>query len=336
MAEKKLSPEKQILEEIRLQQFKPVYLLMGEETFYLDMLSNAFKENVVEPESRDFDQSVLFAHEVRMLDILDYAKRYPMLSPRQLVLVYESQDLPDSEWEHLVAYLKNPQPATVLVFCYNGKLSSTSKAYKAISSVGTVYNSAKVAEWNIPSWINDYVSSRGYSITPKSAELIKIFLGNNLTKISNELAKVFVNFPAGTLLNEEIVSHYLGFSRNYNPLELTMAVAERNIKNCNRIINHFAANPKDGPLPMVVANLYGFVVKAMIYIQAAAQGDPDAPFGGKTPKYIQTASRNYSLQKLATCITYLNEADKRSKGIGSSGYTTDGELLKELIFKMIH
>lgn len=325
--------DSQIISNCRAGKYVPVYLLMGEEDYFIDTLSDFFETAVVPEENKDFDQSVLYGRDVEMRSVVAAAQRYPMMSERQLVLVKEAQDIPTREnaWDLLSKYLEHPQDRTVLVFCYRHKsLDKRSKAYKAIVKCGVVYEAKPIKDSELPLWISKHVRANGYEITEKSANVISEYVGNNLCKVTNELSKVFVAEPKGTTIGDAIVEKHIGISKDYNVFELQAAIARRDIEKCNRIINNFAANPKNNPIQMVIPMLYAFVVKLMAYIQ-----DP-AGVRVYPPADYQVASRNYTLPKLASCIKYLYEADLKSKGVGNSGTTTDGELMKEMIFKIIH
>lgn len=325
--------ENQIISDIKGGKILPVYLLMGDEGYFIDQISDFFENSIVPAENRDFDQSVVYGRDVDMRSVVALAQRYPMMSERQLVLVKEAQDIPTREnaWDLLCKYLDNPQPQTVLVFCHrHKKLAKNTKAYKAIAKSGVVFEAEPLKEPQLPKWIGDYVQSQGYMITEKSAMLIAEYVGNNLSKITNELSKVFLAEPAGTVIGDAVVERHIGISKEYNVFELQAAISRRDIEKCNRIIANFAANPKANPIQMVIPVLYSYFVKLMSFIQ-----DPASVKVWPIQDY-QAAAQNYSLPKLASCIGYLYDADLKSKGVGASGTVTDGELYKEMIFKIIH
>lgn len=330
--------EKQLIAELTNKQYHPVYLLTGEENYYIDLMSNYFENNVIDEGFRDFDQTVLYGRDVDMPMVLSQAKRFPMMSPVQLMLVKEAQDIAKG-WELLGTYLENPQPQTILVFCYRyKKLDKRSKAYKMISSKGVIYERAKLRDYEIPSWIVSVVQQKGFTITEKGAMLIAESLGNDLPKIANELSKVYISMPEGGVINEDIIERNIGISKEYNVYELQNAIGRRDVTSCMKIVNYFAANPKEAPMQMVLASLYGYFIKVMLYHQ-----EPDKKMAAAilkvNPYFLrdyEVAARNYSLGKLASCIGYLFETDLRSKGVRSSGNVTDGELLKELLFKITH
>lgn len=329
--------EKEIVTDLKAGKFRPVYLITGEENYYIDLLSNYFENKVIAEEFRDFDQTIVYGRDVDMPAVLSLAKRYPMMSPIQLVLVKEAQDIKD--WDLLVKYLESPQPQTVLVFCYrHKKLKKTTKVYKAIEKTGSVFEKGKLKDSEVPGWIANVVQSKGYSITQKGAELIAEYLGNDLGKIINELSKVYISLPAGEVINEDIIEQNIGISKDYNVFELQNAIGRRDVVQCNKIVNHFAANPKDNPIQMVLPLLYGYFIKVMIYHQV-----PDKSAAASAmkvnPYFLRdygVAASNYTLGKLASCIGYLYDADLKSKGVKNSGNVSDGEILKELIFKIIH
>lgn len=330
--------EKEIVADLKAGKFRPVYLLTGEENYYIDLVSNFFEKNVIAADFRDFDQTVVYGPEVDMPTVIDLAKRYPMMSPVQLVLVKEAQGIA-RDWELLAKYLENPQPQTLLVFCYrHKKLNKNSKAYKAINSVGVVFEKNKLRDYEVPGWIANVVQKKGYSITQTGAVLIAESLGNDLGKIANELSKVYISMPEGGTINEDVIETNIGISKEYNAFELQNAIGRRDVVQCNKIVNHFAANPKDNPIQLVIASLYGYFIKVMLYHQ-----EPDKNKAASvlkvSPYFLkdyENAAQNYSLGKLASCIGYLYEADLKSKGVRNNGTISDGEILKELVFKIIH
>jgi DNA polymerase-3 subunit delta len=262
-----------------------------------------------------------------------------MMSPVKLVLVKEAQDIEKKEWELLPEYLDHPLEQTLLVFCYrHKKMDKRSAAYKAINSKGYVYERARLYDSQVPDWIGTYVNQHGHTITQKGSVLIAESIGNDLGRIANELSKVFISLNPGDVINEEIIERNIGISKDYNVFELQNAIGRRDVLQCNRIAGHFAANPKDNPIQMVLPSLYNYIIKIMIYHQLQDK-DQAASALKVNPYFVRdyaTAANNYSLGKLASCIGYLNDADLRCKGIRNANTVTDGELLKELVFKIIH
>ncbi len=330
--------EKQLIEDLKAQKYAPVYLLTGEENYYIDLVSDYFENKVIAEEFRDFDQTVVYGRETDMKTVVSLAKRYPMMSPVQLVLVKEAQDIA-KDWELLADYLDHPQPQTLLVFCYrHKKMDKRTKTYKAISTKGVVYEKNKMRDYEVPDWIARIVMQQGYQITQKGAVLIAESLGNDLGKIVNELSKVYISLPKGTVINEDVIETNIGISKDYNVFELQNAIGRRDVAQCTRIVNHLAANPKEYPIQMLLPLLYGFFIKVMLFHQEPDKKKAMAVMN-VNPYFLkdyETAARNYTLGKLASCIGYLYDADLRSKGVRNNGTVTDGELLKELVFKITH
>lgn len=330
--------EKQLIEDLKAQKYAPVYLLTGEENYYIDLVSDYFENKIIAEEFRDFDQTVVYGRETDMKTVVSLAKRYPMMSPVQLVLVKEAQDIA-KDWELLADYLDHPQPQTLLVFCYrHKKMDKRTKTYKAISSKGVVYEKNKMRDYEVPDWIARIVMQQGYQITQKGAVLIAESLGNDLGKIVNELSKVYISLPKGTVINEDVIETNIGISKDYNVFELQNAIGRRDVAQCTRIVNHLAANPKEYPIQMLLPLLYGFFIKVMLFHQEPDKKKAMAVMN-VNPYFLkdyETAARNYTLGKLASCIGYLYDADLRSKGVRNNGNVTDGELLKELVFKITH
>ena len=331
--------DKQLIAELKEGKFKPVYLLTGEENYYIDVVSNYFEEQVIDPSVRDFDQTVMYGRDVDMATVISTVKRYPMMSPVHLVIVKEAQDIDLRQWDRLAAYLGQPSPQGVLVLCYrHKKLDKRTAAYKAIDKAGVVFESPKIYDNQVPGWITREVAAHGRTIGDKAAAMLAEYLGTDLGKIANELSKLYPLLPENGNINEQLIENQIGISKDYNVFELQKAIGRRDAVMCNRIVNYFAANPKKNPIQMMLPLLYGYFLKIMFYHQLENKSEA-AKVLGCAPVFVQdyaVAARNYPLGKLATCIGYLYETDLRSKGVRNSGNVTDGELLKELIFKVIH
>ena len=331
--------DKQLIADLQAGIFKPVYLLTGEENYYIDVVSDYFENKVIDESMRDFDQTVVYGRDTTMAAVINDAKRYPMMSPVHLVIVKEAQDIETKQWELLATYLQKASEKGVIVFCYrHKKLDKRTAVYKAIDKYGCVYETPKVWENQVPRWIADQVKSNGFSISDKATLMLAEYLGADLGKIANELSKLYPLLPANGAITEQLIEDQIGISKDYNVFELQKAIGRRDPVMCNRIVNYFAANPKKNPIQLVLPILYGYFLKVMFYHQLENKSDA-AKVLGCAPSFVQdyaVAASNYKLDKLATCIGYLYETDLRSKGVRNSGSITDGELLKELIFKVIH
>ena len=331
--------DKQLIADLQAGIFKPVYLLTGEENYYIDVVSDYFENKVIDESTRDFDQTVVYGRDTTMAAVINDAKRYPMMSPVHLVIVKEAQDIETKQWELLATYLQKASEKGVIVFCYrHKKLDKRTAVYKAIDKYGCVYETPKVWENQVPRWIADQVKSNGFSISDKATLMLAEYLGADLGKIANELSKLYPLLPANGAITEQLIEDQIGISKDYNVFELQKAIGRRDPVMCNRIVNYFAANPKKNPIQLVLPILYGYFLKVMFYHQLENKSDA-AKVLGCAPSFVQdyaVAASNYKLGKLATCIGYLYDTDLRSKGVRNSGSVTDGELLKELIFKVIH
>ena len=343
--------ESQLIADIKAHKLLPIYFITGEEDYFIDEISNTLENNVVSQENQVFDQTILYGRDVTMHEVINAAQRLPMLSPQQLVMVKEAQDigLKDNgrnqagEWELLAKYLERPVTTTVLAFCFRvrnrKKWDKRLRVSKLIDKTGVLFEANKIYESQVPSWIGNYVKQHGYTITEKSAMMISECIGADLSKIANELNKLFVAKPEKGNITDSDVERNIGISKDFNVFELQNAIGRRDVVKCNRIINHFAANPKDNPIQMILPNLYNYFVKVMLYHQEPDKSNA-ASLLGVNPYFLkdyERAAANYPLQKLARCIEYLHDADRKCKGINNNtATTTDGEILKELIFKIIH
>lgn len=333
------SPDSQIIADLKAGHYKPVYLLTGEENHFIDVVSDYMEEHIVDSSMRDFDQSVVYGRDVDMATVVGLAQAYPIMSPVRLVLVKEAQDIDLKKWEVLVNYLKKPSPQTLLVLCYrHKKLAKNTTVYKAIAKAGVVMDAAKLYENQVPAWIVGQVRADGHSIDPDAAQAMVTLLGSDLGKIRTELSKMYPLLGQKGNITMQLVAEQVGGSKEYNVFELQNAIGRRDVMMAARIVAYFAANPKAAPIQMVIPSLYGYLLKVMFYHQLVDKSMAPGVLGC-SPYFVkdyEVAARNYSLGKLATCIGYLYDADLRSKGVRSSGNTTDADLLRELVFKIIH
>ncbi len=337
-------PHRQILRDIQAGTLKPLYLLHGEEPHFIDVLTKALESSVVDESMRDFNQSVFYGKDSDLESILDAARRFPMMSERQLVLVREAQDLAawrrSAEMERLEAYANQPLDTTVLVFAFKGKKADGRlKAVKAIQKNGIVFLSERVRDYKLPAWIEGAVRESGLAIKPTNATLLAEHLGTNLGKVMNELNKLAIVLPKGSEITSDVIEQHIGISKDYNVFELQNALASKDILKANRIVNYFESNPKDHPVAMLMPVLGSFFGKLFAY-QSLSDTNPQnaarvlkcAPFA---VKQYAAASRQYSVAKVGRIFGYLREADKKSKGQGNASIS-DGMLLREAIFKILH
>ncbi|WP_026898692.1 DNA polymerase III subunit delta [Daejeonella oryzae] len=338
-----------LVKDLKSRKFKPVYLLHGEESYYIDKISDYIEDNVLSDAEKGFNQTILYGKDTDIMTILNSAKRFPMMSEFQVVLVKEAQELKwgkDSEDDKkavdpLLNYLEHPLQSTILVFCYkHGKFDKRKKTYKAIDKKGLVFESAQVYENKIASWIEDFVREKNYRINARAAALMAEYLGNDLSKIANELEKLMLNCVPGTEINAEDVQDNIGISKEYNVFELQNALVRRDVFKVNQIIQYFASNPKANPMPLVLGALNTYFSKVLKFHYAKDRSQQGlAKELGVSPYFVkdyEIAGRNFDKIKTFQVISYLRDCDLRSKGVDATGNTSDGELLKELVFKIIH
>jgi DNA polymerase-3 subunit delta len=328
----------QIIGDLKNKIYYPVYFIAGEEPYYIDEISDYIEGNVLTDIEKEFNQTVIYGRETDVQAIISYAKRYPMMANYQVVIVKEAQDV--QKIEELISYLENPLDSTLLVINYKYKKIDKRKSFfKQIDKKGVLFESKKLYDNQIAGWINSYVRERGYDITPKASAMLTEFLGADLSKVVNEISKLILNIPDKATINDELVERNIGISKDFNIFELQNAIGTRNILKANQIANYFAANPKENPLVKTITILFGYFSKLMIYHQLKDKSRNNAASAlSINPFFVkdyQVASRNYNFQKLTKIISYLKEYDLKSKGVNNIS-TTDGELLKELLFKILH
>ncbi len=333
----------QLLSDLKKKAYKPVYYLVGDEPYFIDLISDYIQDNVLTEDEKAFNLSVLYGKDVDISAIVGAAKRFPMMAEYQVVIIKEAQDLKlsgEDNSNRLIHYLEHPQPSTLLVFCHkHGKLDKRTALYKAISKHAVVLESTKLYDDKIPDWINAYVRDSGYSLSPKASLLLAESLGNDLSKIVNETSKLFINLPKGATINEDYIEQNIGISKDYNVFELQNALGTRNVMKANTIINHLSANAKDNPLIVTISLIFSFFNKLIIYHSLSDKSQANAAkVLGVNPFFVKdyvNAANNYKPDKLIRIISYLREYDLKSKGVENLS-ATDGELLKELIFKILH
>lgn len=332
-----LDKVKSILTDIQNGKTKPIYFLMGEEPYYIDAISKYIEQNVLSETEKGFNQMVLYGRDVSVDDIIANAKRYPMMSEKQVVIVKEAQDLSRSI-ENLLSYVLNPQPSTVLVLCYKYKtLDKRKKLAKTVAEKGLLFESKKMYDDKVPDWIRRVLASRGYTITPKASQMLVEFLGTDLSRISNELEKLQLIIKPGEQITPQLIEENIGISKDFNNFELQNAIGERDIKKAFAIIQYFSQNPKNNPMVMTIALLYGFFSKLLKYHALTNKGDA-AKALGVHPFFIKdyhTAARNYPMKKVSAIIAVIREIDMKSKGVGAANLS-QGDLLKELLVKIFN
>ncbi|MEN8776005.1 MAG: DNA polymerase III subunit delta [Polaribacter sp.] len=327
-----------IVSDIKKGTLKPIYFLMGDEPYYIDKISDYIEENVLDETEKGFNQQVMYGRDVTIEDIVGAAKRYPMMAEKQVLIVKEAQDLSRSI-EKLVSYAENPQPTTVLVLNYKyKKLDKRKKLHKAVAKTGLVYDSKKLYDNQVSDWIRRVLSGKKYQIDPKAALMLVEFLGTDLSKIANELDKLMLVLPKETIITDAHIEENIGISKDFNNFELKKAIGEKNVLKANRIINYFVENPKKNPTVMTISLLNGFFTKLLLFhgLKDKSKNSVAKALGVSTyfvDEYF-LAARNFPMRKVAQVIAALRDADVKSKGVGAN--QTQEDILKELLFKILH
>lgn len=345
MAVKKDSTFSEIMSQLKDRNFAPVYVLMGEESYYIDQISNYIEENVLSEEERDFNQTVIYGVDATAVQIADMARRYPMMAEHQVVIVKEAQNI--KQWDALETYFEKPMTQTILVICYkNGAIDGRKKILSKAKAAGVVFESKKLRENELPNFITDFTKDRGVEIDWKSAQMVAEHIGADLSRLSSELEKVIISLEGkAQKITPEIVEKQIGVSKDYNGFELRNAIIERNVFKANQIIKYFAGNPKsNGKMDnifVVLPLLFGYFQGLMIAHYTPNNKNSNelaAVLGIKNTWMVKdylTGMRNYSAAKTLQIISKIRETDSKLKGLGSAN-TDPGELMKELLFFIFH
>jgi len=342
MAETKNVTYNSIMTELQAGKYQSVYYLMGEESYYIDKICDYITEHALKPEERDFNLNIFFGSDVNASQIADTARRYPMMADRQVVIVKEAQNLKNTE--ALEKYLKQPSQTTVLVICHkNGKIDGRKREYvKLIQQAGVLFESQKLKERDLPAFIENYVKQKSASIDPKSTQLIADAIGADLSRLTSELDKVLISLPENDKrITPQVVEDQIGVSKDFNGFELRDAIVNRNVFKANQIINYFDKNPKAGSIYSFLPLLFNYFQNLIIAWYAPNRTSQEAvaewlelrsPWAAK--EYM-TGMRNFSAMKTMQIISKLREIDAKSKGLDNPN-TPPGELMKELIFYILH
>lgn len=328
-----------IMRALKARNFSPIYILMGDEPYFLDKITDYIADNVLQPEERDFNQSVVFGSDVTAAQVIDLAREFPMMATHRVVIVKEAQGLKNADL--LAKYLATPVPSTILVLCYKGGKVDRSVLAKAKTS-GVVFESKKKRDYELPDFIMGYLKLRGVTIDNKSASMIAEHIGADLSRLTSELEKVMISLPANDRrITPDVVEKQIGVSKDFNVFELKNAIVAKNIFKANQIIKYFDNNPKAGSLYSFVPLLFNYFQNLMIAHYAPEKNNENAlanylelKSSWAAKEYI-TGMRNYSATKVLNIIHMIKVTDAKSKGIGNVS-TSTGDLAKELLFFILH
>lgn len=334
----------EILSAIKQRKYKPLYLLHGEESHYIDVVCDAIENTVLNDAQKGFDQTILYGKDVDFSTIVSAAKRYPMMSDYQVIIVKEAQGL---KWkgedgvELLAKYVENLTPTTILVFAYKyGKFDKRTKLYKSIEKAGVAFESEKLYDNKVAPWIVEEIHNNGHKIHPQAAALMAEYLGTDLSKVANEVQKLILNVSKEREITVQDVEQNIGISKDFNVFELNNALGKRDALKAVQIVDYFAANPKSNPSVLVMGTLYGYFAKVLKYhyltdksSQAVAKELGVSPFFVKDYEY---AARNFNKSKLFQIMSVLKDYDLKFKGLDAGPNTSDGDLFREMIFKILN
>ncbi len=329
----------EILKDLKNKRYSPIYFLMGEEPYYIDLVTRFIEENVLSGEEKTFNQLVLYGKDTDIPGIINAARKFPMMSARQVVIVKEAQEI--SNIDELLHYVERPLDSTLLVINYKyKKLDKRKKLYKAIEQKGVILDSRRLYEDKIPAWISAYLLARGKRIEPKAAMILTEFLGSDLGKISQELDKLLLIMGGGEdTINSKHIEENIGISKDYNNFELNNALAQKDVLKANRIIRYFESNPRANPVTLSISSMYYFFGKLLNYHFLTDRSRRNVASVLKIDPYFvqdyERAAKNYNAAKTVKVISLLREFDLKSKGFGNASIP-HGDLLKELVYKIMH
>lgn len=323
-----------ITKDIQAGNIKPIYFLMGEEPYYIDKLTDFIADTVLTEDEKGFNQVVLYGKDTSIEDILSNAKRYPMMADRQVVIVKEAQELVRTI-DKIEAYVKNPQPTTVLVFAYKYKTLDKRKALpKEIAKTGVLFESKKLYDNQVPDWIKRVLSGKGYNIEPKAAIMLVEFLGTDLSKINNELEKLKIILPKGHTITAKDIEENIGISKDYNIFELRKAIGKGEQIKSYQIIQYFAHNPKDNPFVLVVGQLFSYFTQLLQYHGLKDKSKANVASVLKVNPFFvadyEMAAKRFPMKKVSSIIAKLRELDVKGKGVEASS-VSHHDLMKEML-----
>lgn len=332
-----------VLKDLKKKNFVPLYLLHGDEPFYIDKIADFIESNALPVSEQSFNQFILFGKDITVPSLLSYAKRFPMMSDRQLILVKEAQaiqGIDQKEMQKLLEdYAKRPLDSTILVLAYKDTVKEHLNWVKAFDQHGVSMPSKKLYDNKIPDWVLGYCHENGTKISPKAVQMLVENVGSDLKRLASEIDKILINLRVDEEINAGIVEKYVGISKEYNVFEFQKSLTNRDIMKANQIINFFAKNPKDNPLPQIIILLYNYFSKVLLVHATQDKSEKNvAAILGINPffaKDYMLAVRNYSMGKVAHILHEIKIADLRSKGI-EGGAADEEAILKELTFSILH
>lgn len=330
-----------IMRELKAGSFAPIYILMGDESYYIDQICDYIQNRVLAADQQAFDQTVVFGADVNAAQVADLAMQYPMMAPRRVIIVKEAQAM--RSFDKLEKYAESPQPKTVLVICYkNGTINRRTRFMAAAERSGVVFESKKLKDWQLPAHVQAYLHKHNVTIDEKSASMIADSIGADLNRMQSELDKLMISLPADNRrVTPEMVEKNIGVSKDFNAFELRSAIVNKDVFKANQIIKYFDSNPKAGSVYSFLPLLFSFFQNLMIAYYAPNRGDKQSVADYLELRSVwgvndyMTGMRNYSGKKTLQILAKIRETDTKSKGLENPN-TSAGDLMKELIFYILH
>jgi len=335
---------KKILSELKSNKYAPVYFLQGEETYYIDLISDYVERHALTESEKGFNQVILYGKDVTMASILTHARRFPMMAERQVVIVKEAQDIQDLNKEIgsklLLDYLTKQVPSTVLVFCHKNKnLDKRRDLGKKIEKLAVTLTTKKSYDNQLPEFVIEYANEKKVPIEERATLALCEFVGNDLHRLANEIDKLIISLKVGEGISLDQVMNQVGISKEYNIFELQRAILSKDSLLANKIVNYFERNTRKNPIIPVVAFLYSFFSKLLAASQASDKSDKGLVSELKVSPY---AARDYTLalrqfhqEKIIDNISFLKEADLKLKGV-NTGSADEGQIFRELVWRLMN
>ena len=327
-----------IVKDIQSKKFASLYFLHGEESYYIDQISDAIQTTALQEHEKDFNQTILYGKDADLLSLQSELKSYPMMAERRLVILKEAQDF--KQLEALESYVQAPTPTTVFVVCYKNKtFDARKKILKGFAKNGIIFKSDKIRDYQLPDWIAKYVRSQGMQINGKATMLLSEFLGADLSRITNEIEKLRIVLGANTSITEQHIEQHIGISKDFNIYELVNAVGQKQVNKAFRIVQYFQYNPKAGELVVIIPALFKLFSQLMrVHFTPNKSRESIASSLGVHPfvagELIATR-QHYDPKKIAAIIALLHTYDLKAKGMGNS-QMSNAELLKEMVFQIMY
>ena len=329
-----------IIREVRAGDFRPIYYLMGNESYYIDRLSDFIADNALQESERDFNLTILYGPQTNGEEVVSAARRYPMMAERQVVVVREAQKLDHREL--LAAYAQKPLLSTILIICHkNGTLDMRTRLAAEIKRAGIVFESRKLYDRELPAFVTNYVRRKRVEIEPAACQILCEYVGSDLSRLASEIDKLVLALPQGNLrIDAQLIEDNIGISKEFNTFELVAALTTKDVLKANRIVNYFDSNPKNFALQPTLTTLFKFFSDLLLAFYAPVKNDDGVAAWLEVPTWqvrrdIMPAMRYYTAMKVFNILAQIRRTDASSKGVGGDR-STDGDLLKELVFYIMH